>query len=97
MPKGLGDERLTLFYIYLIAINFFTFIEMGHDKAQAKKGGRRVPEKRLFLLAAFGGAIGGWLGMRAWRHKTKHSSFVYGFPLLIALNAICVILIAMYV
>ncbi|CAH1205175.1 DUF1294 domain-containing protein [Paenibacillus sp. LjRoot153] len=87
---------MTYFLIYLLLMNIITFIEMGHDKGQAKKGGRRVPEKRLFLLAALGGGIGGWLGMRMWRHKTKHTSFVVGFPLLIALNCICVIFIAMY-
>jgi uncharacterized membrane protein YsdA (DUF1294 family) len=81
----------------MLLINIVTFIEMGHDKGQAKHGRRRVPEKRLFLFAAFGGAIGGWLGMQAWRHKTKHASFVIGMPLLIALNAICVILIALYI
>ncbi|MEW9697805.1 DUF1294 domain-containing protein [Paenibacillus sp. SI8] len=87
---------MTYFLCYLVLINLVTFIEMGHDKGQAKKGGRRVPEKRLFTLAALGGGIGGWLGMRAWRHKTKHTSFVVGMPLLIVLNAICVIVAAIY-
>lgn len=88
---------MTYFLGYLLLINFITFIEMGHDKGQAKNGGRRVPEKRLFGFAACGGAIGGWLGMRVWRHKTKHTSFVIGMPLLILFNAGCVILIALYV
>ncbi|WP_346010283.1 DUF1294 domain-containing protein [Paenibacillus sp. SYP-B3998] len=89
-------RNLTYLLCYLLLINIVTFIEMGHDKGQAKKGGRRVPEKRLFTLAALGGGIGGWLGMRTWRHKTKHRSFVIGIPLLIGLNAICVIVIAIY-
>jgi len=86
---------MTYFLCYLLLMNVITFIEMGHDKAQAKKGGQRVPEKRLFLLAAIGGGIGGWLGMKAWRHKTKHRSFVVGMPLLTGLNAICVIAVVM--
>ena len=34
-----------------------------------------------------GGAPGGWLGMRAFHHKTRHWYFRYGFPLLAALDA----------
>ena len=52
---------------------------MGADKHYAKSGRRRVPEKRLFLLALLGGAPGGLLGMYAFRHKTKHPRFLLGF------------------
>jgi uncharacterized membrane protein YsdA (DUF1294 family) len=76
--------------IYVIVINLVTFFMMGYDKKQAQRTKWRVPEKRLFLLAAIGGAVGGWLGMRAWRHKTQHASFAVGFPLLMVLNAICI-------
>lgn len=85
---------MLIFILYLALINLFAFIEMGYDKSQAKKGGRRTPEKRLMGLAAAGGALGGLIGMRIFRHKTKHASFVYGFPLLLVLNAVCVFLIA---
>ena len=81
---------MTYLWIYLLAIQLLAFIEMGYDKSQAKKGARRVPEKRLFALAALGGAAGVWLGMRVWRHKTQHASFVYGIPLLAIVNAICI-------
>jgi uncharacterized membrane protein YsdA (DUF1294 family) len=84
---------MLLLLLYLALVNLFAFIEMGYDKAQAKKGGRRTPEKRLMGLAAAGGALGGWIGMRVWRHKTKHASFVYGFPLLFLLNVACVFLL----
>ena len=52
---------------------------MGADKHYAKSGHRRVPEKRLFLLALLGGAPGGLLGMYAFRHKTRHPRFLLGF------------------
>ena len=52
---------------------------MGADKLYAKSGHRRVPEKRLFLLALLGGAPGGLLGMYAFRHKTRHPRFLLGF------------------
>ena len=52
---------------------------MGADKHYARSGHRRVPEKRLFLLAMLGGAPGGLLGMYAFHHKTRHLSFLLGF------------------
>ena len=52
---------------------------MGADKHYARSGHRRVPEKRLFLLALLGGAAGGLLGMYAFRHKTRHPRFLLGF------------------
>ena len=55
------------------------FSLMGRDKRLARAGGRRIPEKRLFLLAALGGAVGGVAGMAVFRHKTKHMSFILGF------------------
>jgi uncharacterized membrane protein YsdA (DUF1294 family) len=73
---------------YAIVINLITFFVMAHDKSQARKGGRRVPERTLFILAALGGAIGTLLGMRIWRHKTKHLSFVLGIPLILVLQGI---------
>jgi uncharacterized membrane protein YsdA (DUF1294 family) len=71
---------------YLIALNLLTLYLMAHDKSQARKHGRRIPERTLFLLAGLGGAIGSILGMRIWRHKTKHVSFVIGMPAILAIH-----------
>lgn len=73
--------------IYLVIMSLVLFIMMGHDKHRARRGGRRVPEKRLFALAALGGALGGWLGMYAFHHKTRHWYFKFGFPALALLQA----------
>lgn len=67
---------------YVVIINVIAFMVMLHDKRQAKKHKRRVPEKRLFLLAIAYGSLGIFLGMYAFRHKTKHASFAYGIPLI---------------
>lgn len=75
---------------YLVVLNLIGFMIMGHDKSQASNHGRRVPEKRLFTIAAVGGALGAWLGMKVYRHKTKHPSFVIGLPVLFVLNMICI-------
>lgn len=71
----------------LILLNTYTFILMGSDKKRAKKRGRRVPEARFFWLAFFGGALGVFLGMSRFRHKTLHNSFRVGIPLLVVWNA----------
>jgi uncharacterized membrane protein YsdA (DUF1294 family) len=83
-------ELIYVLVVYGIAINLWTLFTMGYDKAQARKRGRRVPESTLFLLSAIGGALGGIVGMRIWRHKTKHASFVIGFPVLLILQAVVV-------
>lgn len=75
-----------ILYGYLIALNLLTLYLMAHDKSQARKRGRRVPERTLFLLAGFGGAIGSIAGMRIWRHKTKHVSFLIGMPVILAIQ-----------
>ena len=65
---------------YLIAVNVLAFVLMGIDKRRARRGAWRVPEKTLFLLPLLGGSIGALLGMRVFRHKTKHWYFVWGVP-----------------
>lgn len=71
----------------LAAVNLLSFALMGEDKRRARRHSRqRIPEKVLFLAALPGGALGGWLGMQVFRHKTKHTSFVVGMPLLLAVQ-----------
>ena len=72
---------------YLIAVNVLAFALMGIDKAKARRGAWRIPEKALFLAAIIGGSVGALLGMYAFRHKTKHRSFVIGMPVILLLQA----------
>ena len=72
---------------YLIAVNVLAFALMGIDKARARRGAWRIPEKTLFLMAVIGGSAGALLGMYAFRHKTKHRSFVIGMPVILLLQA----------
>ena len=69
--------------VWLIAINLVTFAVYGADKRRARRGAWRVPEKTLFLLPLLGGSVGALLGMRVFRHKTKHWYFVWGIPLIL--------------
>ena len=67
---------------YLLAVNIATFFLYGIDKYKAKRGLWRISEATLLTMAAIGGSIGAWAGMRLWHHKTMHKKFEYGIPLI---------------
>ena len=68
---------------YLAAVNVVTFTVYGIDKRKARRGTWRIPEKTLFLLPLLGGSVGALLGMKVFRHKTKHWYFVWGIPIIL--------------
>ena len=70
----------------LFVMNLLAFALMGIDKAKAKAGAWRIPEKTLFLVTALFGGLGGTLGMNVFRHKTKHWYFKFGFPALLVIQ-----------
>jgi len=72
-----------LLSIYLITINLITFITFGVDKFKSIKKTWRIKESTLINLCIIGGSIGGILSMYLFHHKTKHSSFYIGIPLII--------------
>lgn len=76
--------------VFLLILNLVGFIMMGVDKKRSQKKARRIPEKRLFGIAIFGGALGVLLGMYTYRHKTKHWSFRIWIPLLLCVNVVIV-------
>ena len=82
-----------MFYLigYLLLLNLIGFASMRRDKTLARRHSRRTPENRLMFIAFAGGALGSWIGMYAFRHKTKHPGFTIGVPLLLAWNVLCVI------
>ena len=88
----LGQEMVI---IYALIINFISFLMMGIDKKKARRNEWRIPEKALFLSALAGGSIGAILGMRCFRHKTKHWYFVWGMPLIL-IGQIVLVAIAVY-
>lgn len=77
-----------MFFIYLVVINIIGFFAMGIDKAKAKAKAWRIPEKTLLSIAVLGGAVGVWLGMEVFRHKTKHMHFKYGVPLIFIIEVL---------
>ena len=72
---------------YFAILSIMALVMMRIDKRQAQQRGRRIPEKNLWRVALFGGGIGAYLGMMAFRHKTKHTNFRIGFLVLAMLQA----------
>lgn len=72
--------------IYLATLNILTFFIYGIDKLKAKAAKWRIPESTLLTLAAVGGSLGAWCGMKVWHHKTLHKKFKYGVPAIIVLQ-----------
>jgi uncharacterized membrane protein YsdA (DUF1294 family) len=78
---------------YLLAVSLLAFALMGVDKARARRGAWRIPEKVLFLSALAGGSVGAIAGMFAFRHKTKHLRFVLGLPAILLAQLIAAALV----
>ena len=76
---------------YVIVINIIGFYLMKIDKNRAKRGGYRIPEKTLFTIAIIFGSIGITLGMKRFRHKTKHKRFMIGLPVIMVLQLVLLI------
>lgn len=79
-------NELTALWLYIGGVNLISFIFMGIDKQKAEKRAWRIPERTLWGLSIIGGAFGIWGGMRYFRHKTKHRSFMIGIPAIILIH-----------
>lgn len=73
---------------FYFAVNLVLFCLMGSDKARARKNQWRIPESTLIGMAFLGGALGGVLGMRMFRHKTQKLKFQICFPLALILHGV---------
>lgn len=78
---------------YILIVNIIAFVTMGMDKRKAQNHKWRIKEKTLFLVAAVGGSIGSILGMKHFKHKTKHKRFIYGLPILLLIQVLLGIVI----
>ncbi len=68
---------------YIVVINLVSFMMFGIDKYKARRGQWRISEATLLAVAAIGGSIGARMGMKVWHHKTLHSKFRYGVPIML--------------
>lgn len=77
---------IKFFISYTIIINLYGVYIMYSDKNKAQNGRWRVPEAKLFTVALVFGSPGIFIGMKAFRHKTKHNKFVFGIPIILFLQ-----------
>lgn len=77
-------------WLYIIA-SVVTFVAYAIDKAQARRGGRRISEKVLLLLGLAGGWPGAIVAQLVFRHKTAKRSFRVPFWITVVLNVLAVV------
>ncbi len=87
MVIRMSDKFFLFLCIIYVTYNIIVFVTYGYDKYLAKKGGRRISEKRLMGMAFFFGGPGAFLGMQIFRHKTKHLQFEILVPIFMVLQA----------
>lgn len=75
--------------LLLAGVNVATFALFGWDKRAASIGAWRVREATLLTFALLGGALGGLLGQRYFRHKTRKQPFGALLLCAAALNVAC--------
>lgn len=56
------------------------------DKRKAIKNAWRISESTLMGTALLGGSLGCLIGMRIFRHKTRHPKFSIGLPVIAAIQ-----------
>ena len=71
----------TIVALYLLTINLIAFVSYRIDKKRAIQKEYRISERMLLWMARLGGGIGCWLGIKMFRHKTKHAKFMIVVPL----------------
>lgn len=74
--------------IYLVIINITSFVIMGIDKKRARNKEWRISEATLFATALLFGSLGSNIGMKYFRHKTKHWYFVVFMPLILIVQVL---------
>lgn len=79
---------MSAFQIYALIINIIGFFAFGIDKLKARHHKWRISEFTLMLLAVLGGGIGCFLGMRLFHHKTRHTLFTVGIPVIVVMKVI---------
>ncbi|MCL2827381.1 MAG: DUF1294 domain-containing protein [Oscillospiraceae bacterium] len=73
--------------------NIITCALYGIDKRKAEKKQWRISEATLIGCAFLMGGIGSFLGMRVFRHKTKHLKFQVLVPVAVVLNIAVIVLL----
>ena len=79
---------MTTPFLILLVWNLVVLLVYGIDKLLAKRGGQRISEATLLILALCLGAFGAMFGMVLWNHKTSKPKFRFLVPVLVLLNGV---------
>jgi len=83
--------------IFWTLVNLLAFLIMFNDKLKASNlNSERISEGLLFFLAAVFGALGIYIGMFIFRHKTQKWYFLLGIPLLIIENIATIYIVYLF-
>ncbi|MEH7379709.1 DUF1294 domain-containing protein [Bacillus sp. JJ1533] len=77
---------MTYIILIFVLLNAYGFLLMYIDKNRARNNKWRISEKHIWVVALLGGALGATVGMKQFRHKTKHMQFVILLPILTVLT-----------
>ncbi len=94
--EQMGEILIYIFLGYFIIANFSAFNLFRIDKKKAKKCPEKIPGKKydrisewkLLKKCFLGGAIGGFFGMKIFRHKTNKLKFKIGVTLMLIMQII---------
>ena len=84
---------INILLLYILSVNLGGFIAFFIDKKRAVRSKWRIPEVTLLTIALLGGAIGCYLGMKLFHHKTLKPLFYIGIPVIIALQVVAFIIV----
>lgn len=97
-PKILQERIISgtivvLIFIFILSKNIGAYRLFKLDKKKAKQNGEakgkhtdRISERKLLSKCFFGGAIGGFLGMRMCRHKTLKKKFTVSVTIMLIIQ-----------
>ncbi len=79
-------EQHKILIMYLVVLNFITFVAFAIDKIAAIEGRSRIRIVTLLGLAFIGGSLGGLIAMYLFRHKIRKDYFSVGIPLIMVMQ-----------
>ena len=82
-------NQIFLLQLFLVTANSVAIAAFGIDKLKSKRGGSRIPERELLLLAFFG-PFGAYAGMLLFKHKIRKAKFLL-VPVFLLFHAVLLI------
>lgn len=75
---------------YLCAVSIAASLVTIYDKMQSMRSGKktRIPESALIFISFIGGSVAMLSVMLIIGHKTKHTKFMIGIPIIIIIQSV---------